>query len=85
MDPSWRPPTWAEIVSAIAAVGAWLTSWYAASKVKEVHVLINSRLTALLDLTKASSFAAGKKEEKDKHDQFDAGAKEEATKHEDKP
>jgi hypothetical protein len=80
MDPAWRPPTWAEIVSAVAAVGAWLTSWYAASKVKEVHVLINSRLSALLKLTEDSSFEAGRKIEKDKQAQFEAGQKSEVDK-----
>jgi hypothetical protein len=84
MDPAWRTPTWAEIVSAFAAVGAWITSWYAASKVKEVHVLINSRLTSLLKLTEDSSFAAGQKKEIDKQAQFAAGVKDEANKHEDK-
>jgi hypothetical protein len=63
-----RFPTWAELISAIGSIGAWITAWYAASKVKEVHVLINSRLSALLDLTKTSSFEAGKKAEGEKRD-----------------
>jgi len=66
-------PTWAEIVSGVGSIGAWLTAWYAASKVKEVHVLINSRLSALLDLTRTSSFEAGKKSQKDTQDAFIAG------------
>jgi hypothetical protein len=66
-------PTWAEIVSGVGSIGAWITAWYAASKVKEVHVLINSRLSALLDLTRASSFEAGKKSQKDTQEAFAAG------------
>lgn len=61
-------PTWTEIVSAVGSLGAWITAWYAASKVREVHVLINSRLSALLDLTKSSSYEAGKKAEGEKRD-----------------
>jgi hypothetical protein len=68
-----KTPTWPEIISGISSIGAWVTAWYAASKVKEVHVLINSRLSALLKLTEDASFAAGKKSEKDKQDQFVAG------------
>jgi hypothetical protein len=66
-------PTWPEIISGVGSVGAWITAWYAASKVKEIHVLINSRLSSLLELTQSSSFAAGSKAEKDKQEAYMAG------------
>lgn len=35
-------------------------------KIKDVHVMVNSRLTELLDVSKKASFAEGEKHEKDK-------------------
>jgi len=61
------------IPASVAAIGSWLTSWYAASKVKEVHVLINSRMSELLEITRTSSFSAGRKAETDKQEAFAAG------------
>lgn len=55
----------AEIIQAIialAALGALAVSIWNSTKIKEVHVLINSRLTELLELTKTSSKAEGVKE-----------------------
>jgi hypothetical protein len=75
-----KTPSWTEIVTACGSVGAWITAWYAASKVKEVHVLINSRLSALLKLTEDASFEAGKKAQKDKQEVFSAGQKDQQQK-----
>ena len=60
--------SWTEIVTSISALGAWISSLFALRKVTQVRVLINSRLSQLLKITKSSSFAAGQKHEKDKHD-----------------
>lgn len=50
------------IVTATAAVGAVLISYLNFKKIAEVHVLINSRLTALLEMTGIASKAEGKAE-----------------------
>ncbi len=54
------------MIVAIAAVGGLMVSGYNAMQIKEVHVMINSRLSELLDLTRASSKAEGVKEERDR-------------------
>jgi hypothetical protein len=61
-----KSPTWTDILTAISAFGAWVSSTWALRKVREVHVLVNSRLTQLLHLTERSSFAEGEKSQKDK-------------------
>jgi hypothetical protein len=53
---------WPQIVIAAAAVGALLTSIYNSTRIKQVHLLINSRLTELIDLTRISSLAEGLKQ-----------------------
>lgn len=50
------------LVIAIAAVGALAVSIHNSIGIKEVHVLMNSRLTELLDVTRASSRAEGLKQ-----------------------
>jgi len=37
---------------------------YSALKIKETHILVNSRLSQLLNLTQSASFAAGQKDQK---------------------
>lgn len=61
---SWRGgPQW---VVALAAVGALAVSIYNSQQIGSVHVLINSRMTELLDLTQKASKAEGVKEQKDR-------------------
>lgn len=65
-------PTWSEtaqLVTAIAAIGGWISSLINRSKIKKikqqvvaVHNLTNSRMTELLSEVKVSSHAAGKAE-----------------------
>lgn len=45
----------------VAGIGYWNSR-----SIKEVHVMVNSRLSELLALTKKSSHAEGVKEQKDK-------------------
>ena len=54
------------LLTAVAAAGALLMSIYNTTQIKEVHVMMNSRLSELLDLTRASSKAEGVKEERDR-------------------
>ena len=61
------------IITLIAAITALIVSATAliklfqqGTKVQELHVLINSRLTELLKLTQKSSFAEGQKSEVDR-------------------
>lgn len=49
----------------MAAVGALAVSIYNTTKINEVHVLMNSRLTELLELTKKASMAEGLKQGRD--------------------
>lgn len=51
-----------EWIVALAALGALGVSIFNMFKIKEVHLLINSRLTQLLELTQKSSKAEGVKE-----------------------
>ncbi len=53
------PPT-------ILALGSLVRSIKNGKDIKEVHLMINSRMDDLLKLTKSASFAAGEKAEKDK-------------------
>ena len=53
------PPT-------LMGVAAIIASLRNAKKIEQVHLLINSRVTELLALTKSSSFAEGEKAQKDK-------------------
>lgn len=48
--------------TAIAAIVAAGVSFWNTRKINEIHVIINSRLTELLALTKTSSKAEGVKE-----------------------
>ncbi len=57
-------PPW---IAAIVAAGAFIVSISNSLKISEVHVLVNSRLSELLTLTKAASRAEGVKEESDRN------------------
>jgi len=54
------------IISAVAACSAAYMSIMAVRTTSNIHVLINSRMSELLALTKTSSFAAGQKDEYEK-------------------
>jgi hypothetical protein len=56
------------LLSSLGALIAAIVSVYNSFKIKSVHLLVNSRLTQLLNLTRTSSFSEGEKSEKDKHD-----------------
>lgn len=50
------------LIVAISAVGALMVSIYNSTQIQEVHIMMNSRLSELLDLTRASSKAEGVKQ-----------------------
>ena len=56
----------AQVLTAVAAVGAVLMSARNARKIEQVHISINSRMGELLRITAAAERAAGAKEERDK-------------------
>ena len=49
----------AALPGTIAALGALITSLRNASKIQEVHLSVNSRLTELINATKIASHAEG--------------------------
>lgn len=56
--------TWTRLtqtVVAFAALGAFGVSAYNVTQIKEVHLIMNSRLTELLDLTRKAATAEGLK------------------------
>lgn len=55
-----------QLVVAIAAAGALVVSIYNAAQIKDVHVMMNSRFTEMLDLAQKASKAEGVKEEKER-------------------
>ena len=57
--------TVAQWIIAISAVGGLVVSAYNVSRIEEVHVLINSRMTELLAITKSASRAEGLKQGED--------------------
>ncbi len=59
-------PDIAKWVIALCAAGALTVSIWTAFAVNTVHVSINSRMSELLELTKASSKAEGVKQELDR-------------------
>ena len=54
------------IVTLIVASTALIKVIKQSSELQELHVMVNSRLTQLLEITKTSSFAKGVKSETDK-------------------
>jgi hypothetical protein len=56
----------AAITALVVAVTALIKLFQQGTKVQELHVLINSRMTELLKLTQDASFAKGQKSEADK-------------------
>lgn len=52
----------AHLIVAVAALGGLGISLYNATQISGVHILINSRMSELLELTKSSSKAEGLKE-----------------------
>lgn len=50
---------WTQVFAAVAALGAVAVSILNSYKINEVHVLMNSRLDELLDLTTKAATAAG--------------------------
>jgi hypothetical protein len=58
---------WNKLVDHLAAWVAAGAAIYNAIRIRSLHVIVNSRLTRLLRLTKTASFAEGqKKSEEDK-------------------
>lgn len=55
------------LIVASAAVAAVLVSIWNTIKIREVHVLVNSRLTELLTITRDASKAEGLKEGRDEN------------------
>jgi hypothetical protein len=53
---------WTELISALGALIAAIASLINRKKIQELHLLVNSRLTQLLDVTKSSAHAQGVKE-----------------------
>lgn len=49
-------------IVALAAVGALMVSIYNATQINNVHILMNSRLSELLELTKEAANAEGRLE-----------------------
>jgi hypothetical protein len=49
----------AQLMTAVAALGAMLLSWRNSRKIKEVHLMINSKMSDLLALTRTSATAEG--------------------------
>jgi hypothetical protein len=56
----------AQVITALAALGALGMSYRNSKKIAEVHVSINSRMDQLLNATGISERAAGAKEERDR-------------------
>ena len=59
-------PTYGEIsqiITAFAAFGAFLLSWYNSHKIKQVYHATNSLTDRLVETTKTEAHAAGVKEE----------------------
>ncbi len=63
--PQWVKDT-GEVVKSwgagLASFGAFVVSWINKSKIKEVHLTMNSRLDELLNATKVSAHDAGRRE-----------------------
>ena len=65
-----------EGVTALAAVGAVLVSFFNSRKIQQIHILFNSRMDQLLTLTATSARANGVVQgRKDLQDEHDAGLK----------
>jgi hypothetical protein len=62
--PSWGDV--AQMITALAAVGALLMSWHNSRKIKEVHAATNGMSHELNALTAKASKAEGVKEEKER-------------------
>jgi len=61
-------PTWgeaAQLITALAAVGALLMSWRTNRKVEIVHKATNSLTERLVETTKIAAHAEGMKDQKD--------------------
>jgi len=58
---------WSQIIAAIAALLAALSSWHNGSKIETVHQLTNSRMSELLAAVQISSRAEGRAQERDEH------------------
>jgi hypothetical protein len=56
----------AQIITALAAVGALLLSWSNNRKIEAVHVATNSLTDRLVATTRTEAHAAGAKEQRDK-------------------
>lgn len=65
---------WLQIINTLGLLGiAWL-GYLSRKDIKDVHVLINSRLTQLLELTQKSSHAEGVLEGKDEKPRQKSGS-----------
>lgn len=56
----------ATIVGALSAFGALIVSYVSLSRVRELHIIINSRMSELLKATGLASKAEGREEERKK-------------------
>jgi hypothetical protein len=59
---SWLLEHWPSILSALGGLGAVVTSWMNKSKIQEVHLTVNGRLTELLEKTRIVAHAEGRAE-----------------------
>jgi hypothetical protein len=55
-----------QLLTGLAALVAAIQGWRNGKKIDAVHESTNGRMDKLLAVTKAASFAAGQKDEKDK-------------------
>ena len=58
----------AQVLTALAALGAVAASIHNSKKITEIHVLMNSRLTELLSVTRLAAHAEGAEQERARTD-----------------
>lgn len=68
----WTVQAFAEIITAVAAIGALIVTFWNNQKIQEVHILINSRLDQLLaasaQAARANGVVQGRKDLQAEHD-----------------
>jgi hypothetical protein len=57
---------WVAVIAAVPATVSALLGVRNSRKIEDLHLIVNSRLSELLMITRISSFAEGVKEQKDK-------------------
>ncbi len=56
---------WLQLLNTAGLIVVALITYYGNRQIEQIHSLINSRMTELLELTRKSARAEGMKEEKD--------------------